>query len=150
MRKFETGATRDTDTGKLDYEGFLSPFAEQRFAEYMHKNRRQADGQMRDSDNWQKGIPLEAYMKSWHRHFMAVWKSWRLFKGGVLSFEAFSAQVEDDLCATKFNNNGFLHEIVIARVARELGCPIRPQEALAVPVPRSVRRSVRRSRRKAR
>jgi len=51
MRTFKTGATRNDDTGKLDFEGFLSPIALEKFAEYMHKNRIQADGNVRDSDN---------------------------------------------------------------------------------------------------
>ena len=32
IRKFETGATRDTDQGKYDYEGFLSPVVLDRFS----------------------------------------------------------------------------------------------------------------------
>ena len=42
-RKFESGATRDSDTNKLDFEGFLSLLALIRFAEYMHSNRMQSD-----------------------------------------------------------------------------------------------------------
>ena len=60
MRNFDTGATRDVDTNKLDFEGFLSPVVLERYAEYMHKNRVQADGNLRDSDNWQKGIPKKS------------------------------------------------------------------------------------------
>ena len=77
MREFATGATRDTDTGKYDYEGFLSPLVLERYAAYMHKHRLQADGKLRDSDNWQKGIPKNAYMKSGWRHWMDIWKGHR-------------------------------------------------------------------------
>src|SRR5580698_7792736 len=63
FRTFETGATRNLDASKYDYEGFLSPLVMERFGQYMHKHRVQADGSLRDSDNWQKGIPLQAYMK---------------------------------------------------------------------------------------
>lgn len=101
-RYFETGATRDTDEGKLDYEGFLSPLVLKRFAEYMHVCRLQSDGKLRDSDNWQKGIPLSAYMKSMWRHFMAVWSDYRRGATGK--------DVEDDLCALLFNVQGMLHE----------------------------------------
>lgn len=69
MRKFETGATRDTNTDKLDYKGFLSMIAINQFAEYMHKNRKQADGTMRSASNWKLGIPIEAYEESLTRHF---------------------------------------------------------------------------------
>jgi hypothetical protein len=51
MRTFKTGATRNDDSNKLDFEGFLSPTALEHFAEYMNKNRVQADGNIRDSDN---------------------------------------------------------------------------------------------------
>jgi hypothetical protein len=64
MREFETGATRNPEEGKLDYEGFLSPLVLECYAKYMHEHRLQSDGKLRDSDNWQKGIPKEVYMKS--------------------------------------------------------------------------------------
>lgn len=109
MRTFETGATRDTDEDKLDFEGFLSPRVLQRFAEYMHHHRKQADGQLRASDNWQKGIPREAYMKSMWRHFMDVWMMHR-------SVDSVNPLVlEDALCAMLFNVQGYLHELLKAR-----------------------------------
>ena len=100
MRKFDTGATSDSDSEKLDFEGFLSPIVLERYAQYMHKHRKQADGSLRDSDNWQKGIPKDVYMKSMWRHFFAVWKSHR---SGSVS--------KDDLCALLFNVMGYLHEL---------------------------------------
>lgn len=100
MRRFDTGATRDTDDEKLDYEGFLSPYALDAFARYMHQHRRQADGTQRASDNWQRGIPREAYMKSAWRHFMD-W--WRAHRAGEDPTEA--------LCALLFNVMGYLHEV---------------------------------------
>ena len=104
MRKFETGATRDVDEDKYDYEGFLSPLVMERFAEYMDKHRTQADGDLRDSDNWQKGIPKEAYMKSGWRHFMDWWKEHR----GIKSQEG----KEQAICAVIFNAQGYLYEIL--------------------------------------
>lgn len=100
-RTFDTGATRDTDAGKLDYEGFLSPRVLRRFAEYMHENRVMSDGSLRDSDNWQKGIPLDAYMKSAFRHFFEWWEGHR--EGDVNP---------DALCALLFNVQGYLHEML--------------------------------------
>jgi hypothetical protein len=101
IRKFETGATRDTDEGKLDFEGFLSPLVLERYAQYMNKHRLQSDGQLRDSDNWQKGIPVTQYMKSMWRHFFAVWKGHRQ---GVVN--------QDDICGVLFNAMGMLHELL--------------------------------------
>jgi hypothetical protein len=104
MRQFESGATRDTDDGKLDYEGFYSPIVMERFAQYMHKHRIQADGTQRDSDNWQKGIPRSAYMKSAWRHLMDVWK-WHRGYGAV-------DDVETAICAVIFNMQGMLFELL--------------------------------------
>ena len=41
IRQFNTGATRDTDEDKYDYEGFYSPLVMERFAQYMNKHRKQ-------------------------------------------------------------------------------------------------------------
>ena len=105
MRKFETGATRNDDTDRLDYEGFMCPRVLRAFAEFMHQNRIQADGKLRDSDNWQKGIPKDAYMKSMWRHFMEVWA---MHTGDDISGDDF----EVSLCALKFNVDGMLHEVL--------------------------------------
>ena len=106
IRQFETGATRDTDHGKFDYEGFLSPLVIERFGAYMHEHRQQSDGNLRDSDNWQKGIPMDQYMKSGWRHFIDWWKNHR----GMANVYAQDAIIEGALCALLFNVMGYLHE----------------------------------------
>lgn len=109
---FPTGATRHNDADKFDYEGFLSPLALESFASYMHTHRKQADGTLRDSDNWQKGIPKEKYMKSLWRHLVATWKLHRgyavkaEFIGGVERVPT----MEDCLNGILFNTFGYLHE----------------------------------------
>ncbi len=104
-RTFETGATRDVDESKLDYEGFLSPLVLKRYAEYMHRNRYQADGAVRTGDNWQKGMPFDSYMKSGFRHFMEWWALHRAGNGAS----------DEALCALLFNTMGYLHELLKAR-----------------------------------
>lgn len=108
MRKFSTGATRDTDRSKPDFEAFLSPLVIGRYGEYMDEHRHQRDGSLRDSDNWQRGIPLPVYVKSGWRHFFAWWTLHRL--GSVVTKE-----LEDALCALLFNAMGYLHEYLKAR-----------------------------------
>ena len=107
MRKFDTGATRDDDEEKLDYEGFLSPFVLKQYAEYMHKHRKQADNEMRASDNWQKGIPFNAYMKSMFRHMMDLWTAHREMPDNTWNVE----RRKEALCAILFNTSGMLHEL---------------------------------------
>jgi hypothetical protein len=111
MRQFDTGATRNTDTGKNDYEGFYHPLIIEAYGNYMNKHRIQADGKLRDSDNWQKGIPKSAYMKSLWRHFLDAWFIHR-------GYERFSPETGDKLtmvevlCAILFNVQGYLFEIL--------------------------------------
>ena len=109
MRKFDSGATRDDDNGKLDYEGFLSPLALQRYAEYMHAHRRQADGEMRNSDNWQRGIPQDIYVKSMFRHFL---DSWAIHRGYEVKDkkDGHIVTLHEALCGVIFNAFGIIHE----------------------------------------
>ncbi|RLG10713.1 hypothetical protein DRN73_07140 [Candidatus Pacearchaeota archaeon] len=104
MRTFKSGATRDDDESKNDYEGFLSPIVIKRYADYMTKHRVQADGKLRKSDNWQKGIPKDAYIKSGYRHFMDWWLEHRGYKS--------REGLEDALCALLFNVQGYLFEVL--------------------------------------
>ena len=106
IRKFETGATRNTDNDKYDYEGFESPLVIKRFGKYMHKHRKQADGNLRGSDNWQKGMPINAYMSSMLRHLMDVWLHHDGFGDKAVE------PLEDALCALRFNVNGYLFEVL--------------------------------------
>jgi len=112
MRQFDTGATRDSEDDKFDYEGFLSPIALQRYAEYMHAHRKQADGELRDSDNWQRGIPDEAYVKSMFRHFVDLWL---IHRGHAVVDKRDGHRVtrEEALCAIVFNAFGSLHEALL-------------------------------------
>lgn len=106
MRIFNTGATRGDDTDKVDYEGFLSPLVIKRYGEYLHKHRIQADGKLRTSDNWMKGMPKETYIKSMFRHFMDVWLHHRGFRNDA------KETLEDALCAVIFNASGYLYELL--------------------------------------
>ncbi|MDF1551947.1 MAG: hypothetical protein P1P84_02740 [Deferrisomatales bacterium] len=111
-RLFATGATRDSDAGKPDYEGFLSPLVLERYGRYMDKHRTMSDGSLRASDNWQQGVPQSSYMKSGWRHFMDWWACHR----GHPATET----LEDALCALLFNVMGYLHVVLSARVPTEL------------------------------
>lgn len=110
LASYETGAFRNANEHKFDYEGFLSPLALERFAKYMHANRKQRDGSIRDSDNWQKGIPRAAYMKSLWRHMVDTWKIYR----GYIAINPDTDKpttLEDSLCGILFNSFGLLHEL---------------------------------------
>lgn len=111
VRRFDSGATRDSEDGKLDYEGFFHPSTMERFAHYMDENRTQKDGSVRSSDNWQKGIPVDAYMKSAFRHFHEWWSLHRKARQTALT-QSESDAMEVALCALWFNVQGYLFELL--------------------------------------
>lgn len=115
MQAFGSGATRSADTHKIDFEGHLSPEALHYFGDYMNRHRFQRDGTLRDSDNWQKGIPLHKYMKSLLRHTFELWRVWRgreVTDPDSLDGKPFI--IGDLLAAIIFNAQGMLHELIEA------------------------------------
>jgi hypothetical protein len=97
-RQFDTGATRDTADDKIDFEGCLSPLVLESFAQYMLRAT-YTDAGRRSSDNWQKGIPIDVYMKSLLRHTFELWIAHRR---GEFNREAADGAF--------FNLQGFYHE----------------------------------------
>jgi len=115
IRTFDSGATRDTSDGKLEYARFMSPVVLKRFAEYMNLHRRQSDGNLRDPDNWQKlfGEKHEdVCMDSLYRHLMDVW----LINKG---FETEAREdIESALCAILFNAQAWLFKVLMDKQER--------------------------------
>jgi len=114
IRTFESGATRDSNTKKLEFARFLSPEVLTAFAEYMHKHRIQSDGSLRDPDNWKKGIPKQAYMDSLMRHVMDLWA---LHEGLDITRpeDASKPDLKETLCSLMFNSMGYLYEVLRGR-----------------------------------
>ncbi len=121
-REWASGAYRDTNDDKLDYEAFYSPLVVREFARYMHKHRKQADGKLREGDNWQGlfGSPKEhrkVCMKSLWRHFLDLWMLHRGYPvEGVTKKEL--------LCAILFNAQAYLFSILIEEQAEKKLPPI--------------------------
>ena len=117
IRTFESGATRSNDEGRPDYEGFLSPLVIERFGQYMLKHQRQADGTLRASDNWAKGIPLATYAKALWRHLHHFWTRHR---GWKVADPKAAETIQDDLCAILFNAQGYLHTLLAEQQSQKV------------------------------
>ena len=78
----------------------------------MHRHRKQSDGKIRDSDNWQKGIPFSAYMKSLWRHLVDLWEMHRDPDPAYYDDDDTPDDMEEALCAIIFNASGYLHELL--------------------------------------
>lgn len=111
VREFPTGAVRDLVQDKLDFRGFISPKALRRFAAYMNKNRKLADGSLRNSDDWKKGIPISVYIESLLRH---TFEYWELVDDGFFlsQDEALMREADEVICGILFNAMGYIHERV--------------------------------------
>lgn len=97
MRKFKTGAVRDSDSDKEDYIETISWSAFKRYAQYMTGKKAKYG-----SGNFKKGIPIESYEQSLVRHVQKY-----------LSNKYEDGQVErgeDHLSAILFNVFGIMHE----------------------------------------
>lgn len=108
-REFKSGANRNSDEGKLDYEAFNSPIVDWYYAQYMHSHRLLEDGTMRDGDNWQKGFPLEVIHKSLARHYKdyhLITRGYRVLEGDKEHF------IKDILCGIIFNAKAHLHQLL--------------------------------------
>ena len=103
-RTFNTGAYRDNNEDKIDPEGFYNPLVVLAFCKYMQKHRLQSNGELRESDNWQKGIPKKSYAESLWRHFLDWWLEHRGYESRDGIIEA--------LCGLIFNAQGYLFEII--------------------------------------
>ena len=114
IRKFDTGASRDSDEGKYDYEAFLSPLVIESYAKYMHKNRKMADGSLREGDNWQAGFGDKHYdvcMKSGFRHFIDLWMEHRKLKS--------REGIDNAICGILFNVMAYYHKLLEDRMKNE-------------------------------
>ncbi len=115
MLTFTTGATRSSDEGKPDYEGFLSPLVVKEFGAYMNRHRQQVDGRLRDSDNWQKGMPKDKYIKSLWRHFHDLWMLHRGYKV-VDATDGHLVEPLEACCAILFNVMGYMQQLLAPSV----------------------------------
>jgi len=115
-RVFDTGAKRSSAEGKVDLEGYLSPIALMEYGKHMLAAEM---GGKRSSDNWQKGMPLEDYMKSMFRHFHTVWLKHRGHQKG---------DIVTDLMAMWFNVQGYTHEVLKKRNEPMTATEVRERE----------------------
>lgn len=125
-REFKTGATRDSDTGKLEYSNFIHPLNDYSFAKYM-QTKQIIGGEYRKWDNWQKWIPFESLFESLVRHteILKLLKKWyKVFEykenwvvklvvnPKEILLKAEEKTMENELNAIKFNSEAMKLQIL--------------------------------------
>lgn len=109
-RIFPTGAYRNDNKGKFNYDGFINPAVENSFARYMHGHRKMEDGSLRDADNWQKGFSVDEIMQSLLRHVMDVHLLHRGYE--VIDEKGEKITLEECLNGVKFNINAYILQLI--------------------------------------
>lgn len=134
IRKFKSGATRDTSNGKFDYLGFMHPLCDFSFANYMHKHRLQTDGSLRDANNWWGGFGKDIVIQSLVRHIEDL----KLLHSGFFVYEVregnnarrvvvknklknlpknfIEIQLEDCCNAIRFNSEAYKLELIREKI----------------------------------
>ena len=84
MRKFDNNAVRDVDNGKIKYYGFQHPLCDYSFGKYMLKHQKQANGEMRDADNWWGTWDTKVSLECMTRHLEDL----KLIKAGYFVYKA--------------------------------------------------------------
>lgn len=110
ITEFETGATRDAEKDKLNYIRALCPLVMRCYVTYIGEHRRQSNGDLRDWDNWKRGIPKQRYLEGLDRHKRAVW----LLHEGFPAFDNRGpVNMKDSLCGVIFGAMGMLREVLM-------------------------------------
>ena len=109
IRTFPSGATRSNDLTRIDWVKMISVPVLLRYGEYMARNRVQADGSLRDFDNWKKGFPLDETIESMMRHMVD------LMALHTDSNPIRECNIEDSCCAILFNAMAYLHEYLMEK-----------------------------------
>jgi hypothetical protein len=89
----------------MEYARFMDSKVLKTYAGYLTRHRATPDGNVREPDNWKKGIPTQNYVDSLWRHLMDVWL-WSQDHESEMA-----ETIEDSLCAILFNAHGLLYEL---------------------------------------
>ncbi len=115
-RLFATGATRNNDPERVDWVRMMSLSALFEYADYMRRHRKQADGALREFDNWKGqdgkgGFPKHEIVESLVRHTLDL----AALESGVEPMR--KCEEKEACCAIIFNAMAYLHTI-LAEVER--------------------------------
>jgi len=110
MRKWGN-ATRDSNTNKPNHIGYRDILVEEAYDLYMLKHQKQADGTMRDADNWKSYFGEKHYkvcIESAYRHFEDWWKEFE----GLESRDG----IDEAINGLKFNIDAYYSKVLRDRL----------------------------------
>ena len=111
-RVSDTGATRNSNVGKINYQGALSPVVLEAYGKYIEKHSLLPDGTIRNNKNWQKlfGTPQE------HRE-VCIESAWRHFIDILMEHDGYESRdgIDEALGGLMFNIQAYWFSILKER-----------------------------------
>jgi hypothetical protein len=112
LRMSESGAIRNSDVGKINYQGALSPLILEAYGKYIEKHSLLPDGTRRNNKNWQKlfGTPEE------HRQ-VCIESAWRHFIDVLMEHDGYDSRdgIDEALGGLMFNVQAYWFSLLIER-----------------------------------
>lgn len=100
LRVSNSGAIRNSEVGKIRYQGALSPLVLEAYGKYIEKHSLLPDGTRRNNKNWQKlfGTPEE------HRQ-VCIESAWRHFIDVLMEHDGYESRdgIDEALGGLMFN-----------------------------------------------
>lgn len=112
LRISESGAIRNSDIGKINYQGALSPLILEAYGKYIEKHSLLPDGTRRNNKNWQNlfGTPEE------HRQ-VCIESAWRHFIDLLMEHDGYESRdgIDEALGGLMFNIQAYWFSFLIER-----------------------------------
>ena len=112
LRMSESGAIRNSDVGKINYQGALSPLILEAYGKYIEKHSLLPDGTRRNNKNWQNlfGTPEE------HRQ-VCIESAWRHFIDLLMDHDGYESRdgIDEALGGLMFNIQAYWFSILKER-----------------------------------
>ena len=116
LRVAESGAIRNSDIGKIRYQGALSPLVLEAYGKYIEKHSLLPDGTRRNNKNWQNlfGTPTE------HRE-VCIESAWRHFIDVLMEHDGYDSRdgIDEALGGLMFNIQGYWFSILKERLEKK-------------------------------
>lgn len=104
LRMSESGAIRNSDIGKINYQGALSPLILEAYGKYIEKHSLLPDGTRRNNKNWQKLFGTVEEHKE-----VCIESAWRHFIDVLMEHDGYESRdgLDEALGGLMFNIQGY-------------------------------------------
>lgn len=112
LRNFDTGAIRDNDENKINYQGALSPLVLEAYGAYIQKHSLLPDGTRRNNKNWQNLFGTHEE----HRQ-VCIESAWRHFIDLLMEHDGYNSRdgLDEAIGGLMFNIQAYWFSVLKER-----------------------------------